>query len=353
MPALPPPRCDTVLAKAVSHEQSSQQRLDVWLSRLHSVARGGFADVVKVSTGNETLVLKRLARHVHLDIGCSPGGGSDSKTCAYDCGQLKLEAFELERDILTLIHRKLRALPQEQGYLRRIGQTHLIKLIGSFTTPTYHCLLLSPVAFCNLHELLEAYSHTKDDLVSIGPNRQVSKALVTEWLQSYFPALAATVHCLHSLGIQHKDISPKNILCGQVESGGTLDGTLRLCDFGTAQARNPARAPSIAMYNPTWRCPELGPGEEQPEKDDMYHVGLVFLEIQTVLRGRTLGQLEEFLDLYKASDDEMDASIPIRERNCRQEVVAAWLATLTTQDETGNTAHLIQCLVCDFSPLPE
>ena len=313
------PKHGGVSAGNLSQKPLREQDLDDWLANLPVIGKGGFGEVLLVGagTGSENQVLKRLPTFEQSGIACPCYSGSDAgKVCTSRCRDLSLKTFRLERDILWDISQGLSQLPSDQSHLRVVGETHIIKLIDSFSTPLYHCLLLSPVALCNLYELLEAYCTSQDHVVSIRSN-QVGKGIVTEWLHSYFPVLAATVHCIHYLEIRHGDITPKNILCGTINSDGTTNGTLRLCDFGIAhQLGGALRSPPCLMYNRTWTSPERLYGPRPSYKDDVYYVGLVFLEIYTVLKGRTLRSLEEFLDMYVVSGTSTEASIPIRESGC-------------------------------------
>jgi serine/threonine protein kinase len=317
-------------------------------SDLPLLGEGGFGDIRLVRAGTlrryseQDLVLKLLPRTTQSDNRSTP-------RCLIQIA----EQFQLERDILGQISHELSQLSDQN--LRKIGETHVIKLVSSMTTPEYHGLLLSPVAPFNLHELLETDLTTEDDVVQIGKGKHpVDKKLITSWLHGYFAVLAAVVHCLHSMRIEHKDLTPKNILCGGFTSDGTIDkkGTLCLCDLGIAQriAINEdelhavTRGLSDGMYNPTWTSPERQRDSHKTAyKEDMYFLGLVFLEMQTVLNGRTLRDLDKFLNDRKMPKSEDLMSIPVREYQCKLETVAAWLTEI---DAPNDMARTIQDLVC-------
>lgn len=339
-------------ARKLPHEQLLRQEpgsLAPELQVVEKLGEGGFGEVLMVNVSmysTRNLVLKKLSKPAQSDTTCPP---------SYQTWNAVL--FGVEAETFHRISDELPMLPDQN--LRRIGETHIVKLVGSYTTPEHYGLLLSPAAPCNLYELLEAYNTTTtyDDFVLIRNKYRVKKALVTTWLQSYFADLAGVVHCLHSMGIEHNDITPKNILCGSIKSDGTLHagGTLRLCDLGLAHVVNDyaephgvRRIPSDYFCNPIWTSPERLLGlKNTAYKDDLYNVGLVFLELHTVLNGETLAALDEFLELYRVPNSKAHTSIPIRGKLCEQEAVAAWLATL---GEPNEIAFLVQHLVCGTAP---
>lgn len=98
-------------------------------------------------------------------------------------------------------------------------------------------------------------------------------------IESYMCDLVAAVAHVHSCGIIHADIKPKNILVGASDDGGP--GRLVLCDFGLSifAAEN---GHTVAVQTPGYRAPELS-GLESPAKYgyeiDVWSLGVVMIEI--------------------------------------------------------------------------
>lgn len=246
--------------------------------------------------------------------------------------------FQTEERILRYIQDEISRIPPEgspaQTRLRIIAETHLIQLRRSFFTKTDYSLVLFPLAHCNLEELLTAYTAAKHGFVSLNESWLVDRDVVTEWLKKSFKSLADAVDCIHALGVRHRDITPKNILYRSAHVGETPEGTLCLCDFGVAYRHEAHPGPSatetpISAINRRWTSPERRDDLAESFQDDIFNVGLVFLEIYTVLKGSSIRNLVAYLEEHKAPADEWITSITIHEIYCRQNVVADWLATLS------------------------
>jgi len=87
---------------------------------------------------------------------------------------------------------------RELDALKDTVQLHIIKLVGSFATPSYVGFIMSPVADCNLESFLINAQHRED---------------MQSWLCTYFGCLANALRYLHyTRKVRHKDIKPSNIL---------------------------------------------------------------------------------------------------------------------------------------------
>lgn len=315
------------------------------------IGRGGIGRIsaVTLQPRHELIVLKQLPRP------------QLPETLHDGWNEKQIEAlFKNERDVLQYIWHRL-SHPSTDSQLREIGEQHLIRLMGSFDTSADYNLLLSPVAKCNLLELLDAYVEAKSDSVTVKGYR-MNKAIASQWLKQSFGPLAATVNCMHSLGVRHRDITPKNILYGCLDKNGILSWSFYLCDFGIAhieareghkQTGDRARSGPPLSVNETWTSPERLQKVEETRGDDMYNVGLVFLEIFTVLRGQTVPALKEYLKVQAANEGQGANTrqqternlIRVREVDCEHDVVAAWLASLTSPGKDDGVAKIILQLV--------
>ncbi|MGN1317502.1 MAG: Stk1 family PASTA domain-containing Ser/Thr kinase [Lachnospirales bacterium] len=81
----------------------------------------------------------------------------------------------------------------------------------------------------------------------------------------------------HKHNIVHRDIKPENILITNV--GG--EGTVKVTDFGIAQAVNSATSPTDNMGSVHYFSPEQAKGEKADARSDIYSLGIVMYEMVT------------------------------------------------------------------------
>jgi serine/threonine protein kinase/ankyrin repeat protein len=181
--------------------------------------------------------------------------------------------FGFDKKALKMYENELNALKKVADH------HHLIKVRGTYTDRKYLVMLLEPVADENLKEYMNRG----------GPRNTEEQAR----FRTYFGCLANTIRFLHdpSIEILHKDIKPENILI--------KDGHLILTDFGTAfdwskTGQSMTRSNAEDVRTPRYQSPEVANGEFH-RSSDIWSLGVVFLEMVTVLRGKTLKQMEEFL----------------------------------------------------------
>jgi serine/threonine protein kinase/ankyrin repeat protein len=163
--------------------------------------------------------------------------------------------------------------------LKKVGDhDHLIKIRATYTDKKYLAMLLEPVADRNLKEFME---HA-NELTVEGKSQ----------LRTYFGCLAHTIAFLHNLQVLHKDIKPENILL--------KDGHLVLTDFGTAfdwsnREQSMTRSNAADARTPRYQSPEVASAGEFHRASDIWSLGVVFLEMVTILRGQTLADMDTFL----------------------------------------------------------
>ena len=172
----------------------------------------------------------------------------------------------------------LQCFENELAALKRLSHRHLVRVIGSYTDPTSVAILIEPVADCNLmHYLSQPMHFLQNQLPSI---------------RSYFGCLANAMAYLHGQKIRHRDLKPENILLHQ--------DRLFLTDFGASLDWS-KRGHSTTLNDSvprTWRyvAPEVAEDAPRNSASDMWSLGIVFLEMTTVLRGSTIRQLRKFLE---------------------------------------------------------
>jgi serine/threonine protein kinase/ankyrin repeat protein len=157
---------------------------------------------------------------------------------------------------------------------------HLIKVKGTYTDRKFFVMLLEPVADENLKEYMNRG----------GPRNTAEQTQ----FRTYFGCLADTIRFLHAenIGMLHKDIKPENILI--------KNGHLILTDFGTAfdwskTGQSMTRSNAEDVRTPRYQSPEVAHAGEFHRSSDIWSLGVVFLEMITILRGKTLKQMDEFL----------------------------------------------------------
>ena len=114
-------------------------------------------------------------------------------------------------------------LTKEVGYLRTVRHYHCVQVLGSYIRGSFFCIVMEPVATCDLREYLE---HD-------GPPHKIRKMEEqcgprTAFLPRLMGCLAHGLHYLHQKSkLRHRDIKPANIL---------LDGpTVLFTDFNLSK----------------------------------------------------------------------------------------------------------------------
>jgi serine/threonine protein kinase len=192
------------------------------------------------------------------------------------------------------------AFVAEVHILKTLGQNHhTVTLVSTYTHENIISLLFSPVAQCDLQQFLQNHIET-------GP--------YYEWINSY-KVLSRSYGCLmnglrfiHEKGVRHKDIKPQNILIS--------NGNVLFADFGIsyAFAEKKSGGGSTTLGKPEalserYAAPEVANWDNRGRKADVWSLGCVFIEITTVLAGKTLDDLDEFLI---QNQDEFEATPSFR-----------------------------------------
>ncbi|KAL8788567.1 MAG: hypothetical protein Q9213_001640 [Squamulea squamosa] len=172
----------------------------------------------------------------------------------------------------------LRSFENELTNLKKLSHEHLVKVVGSNTDQRGVAFLMEPVADMNLLHFLENFSQERDRL---SPS-----------LRSYFGCLANAVGYLHTQRIRHRDLKPANIL--------VKDLKIYIADFGTARdwsnalhdTTTDSNVPTTAAYV----APEVAHRSPRNSAADMWSLGVVYLEMVTVLQGYSLPTMRRFIE---------------------------------------------------------
>jgi serine/threonine protein kinase len=133
---------------------------------------------------------------------------------------------------------------------------------------------MAPVADCDLFEFYGLASQSTD------------KASL---LRSFFGCLANALKYVHDIKVRHRDIKPQNIL--------VKADRVFISDFGIAlDWENLSRSTTTADSGKTWpyAAPEVARYEKRNTSADVWSLGCVFLEMATVLKGKTVGEMRDF-----------------------------------------------------------
>ncbi|KAF2800697.1 hypothetical protein K505DRAFT_412748 [Melanomma pulvis-pyrius CBS 109.77] len=169
----------------------------------------------------------------------------------------------------------LRDFEKELGMLKKLSHIHIVELVGSYTDPRYVGIIMSPVADYNLKEFL--------DLDPLPPE---SHSL----LRTFFGCLTAALKYLHENRIRHKDIKPQNVL---VKGHQVL-----LTDFGIScdwSELGHSTTTGPTSMTPRYSAPEVAAHEPRNSSADIWSLGCVFLELWSVLCGKTTSNLTKYM----------------------------------------------------------
>lgn len=146
--------------------------------------------------------------------------------------------------------------------------------VASYTDMKYFGLILSPVADCNLAEF---YNQVSEGLENLNLLRQ------------FFGCLATGLQYLHGAKIRHRDIKPENILI--------KSGCVYLADFGISlDWYTLTRSTTTEDTGKSWIycAPEVASYEKRNSTSDIWSLGCVFLEMCSILKGRTVHDMRQY-----------------------------------------------------------
>jgi len=205
-----------------------------------------------------------------------------------------------------LARRAQQSLIDEIELMKKLRYKHLTQIVGSYTDPKYIAYLMDPVAEDNLYGFLSN-------------KHKVSTDEAPRILRQFFGCLAGAVDYLHTRNVRHRDLKPQNILI--------KNDTVYLADFGAAydwsKTDRQTTQDRDAPYTPNYMAPEVAAkGGSRNCASDMWSLGVVFLEIATVLKGFKLMEWNLFRE-RKAHAARID---PEPWRN--QGAISDWLTVL-------------------------
>lgn len=261
------------------------KRFDTKLVKLDDLGYGAFGRVEKVSYGTVCLARKRITRRRGFTID------------------------DLRKESLTM---------------QKLDHRHVVKLIATYAPRTHElCLLIWPAAICNLSTLLEDIEFLRlgegdrediierldaldiKDLSAIEPSSEDQLLHSTtkcplEFLRNTIGCIARAMAYCHQNDVRHLDIKPSNILLKA--------DRVYLADFGVSRDVSGQDQTMTEGVPGTerWRAPELyADNGSSMQLSDIYSLGLVFLNIATVL--------------YNVRLADFDAALKYPSRNTQEE----------------------------------
>ena len=176
----------------------------------------------------------------------------------------------------------LKKFDQEVSSLKRLSHQHLVSIIGSYTDQRIVAYLMEPIGDMNLYQYL------------CRPRSFIEERLPS--LRSYFGCLANAVAYLHRQRIRHRDLKPQNIL--------VRDHNVYITDFGTAldwsqRGRDTTNDPTTP-FTEHYMAPEVAnrSASSRNSSSDVWSLGVVFLDMVTVLRGGSIKDFRAFLTTH-------------------------------------------------------
>ncbi|KAF4627646.1 hypothetical protein G7Y89_g10507 [Cudoniella acicularis] len=190
--------------------------------------------------------------------------------------KLSLKNYARKR-VLRSKTQGIKSIARELSSLKRLSHHHLVKLLGSYTDPRYIGCIMEPVAEWNLQEYL---------------NQSPFPSSQKQCLRGFYGSLASAITYLHLEKIRHKDLKPSNLL--------VKDSKVLITDFGAAldwsRTDRSTTKERIGEHTPAYMAPEVEDWQPRNSSTDIYSLGLIFMEMTTVLKGETLqARLNYFL----------------------------------------------------------
>lgn len=167
-----------------------------------------------------------------------------------------------------------------------------------------------PIAECNLAEY---YDRVRDD-----PRK-------LDILRKSYGCLTSALQYLHKSTIRHRDIKPENIL--------VKNERVYLTDFGIALDWEAlGRSTTTEDTGKTWIycAPEVAKCEPRNLSSDIWSLGCVFLEMTTVLKGRSITEMQEYFKKHHRS---------YRFYECK-DAIAGWAKVLRATGEESDMPPL-------------
>ena len=195
------------------------------------------------------------------------------------------------------------AANSEGNAMRGLRHPHVVALLGVFWHGMNDHIAMFPAGRCDLGDFLTCISKKikAGDTVAVTPDRRhmgndeprepkyawpfnLPLRRQLDFIQKYFLCLCRALEYLHESQIRHKDIKLENVIIDD-------SGQVVFVDFGISKHwENATEERTQEMHGACTRRnapPELAEGEVRDRRSDVWSLGCVFLDMVSVLFGRS------------------------------------------------------------------
>jgi serine/threonine protein kinase len=195
---------------------------------------------------------------------------------------LALKSYRITKRILKM---QSRDYDNEVAIMQSLVHPHIARVVSTFETyvenvPKAFGILMVPVGEEDLHHFMERMGQsrpTPDDI---------------RRLEGWMMCLATAVAYMHSRYIQHRDIKPQNVIC--------KDDKLYFIDFHTSIDRSDSeydydsKGGKDVPRTVKWTAPEVQNRERVGFPADIFSLGALFSQMNTLISRRSLKDFDNF-----------------------------------------------------------
>ncbi|KAF1960277.1 kinase-like protein [Byssothecium circinans] len=186
---------------------------------------------------------------------------------------------------------ELSVVNKEIAHLRAAVHLHIVKAIGSYYEESPSGDLHANLLTYPVGEDLQIFIHK-----ALLDQRDISYR--QQCFRKWFICLASALECMHRLNIQHKDIKPSNIIhCAE---------SVYFTDFSSSRTFESGQTTTDSYSRTTrlYRAPEISDTRDgdhdmrHGNSSDVFSLGLVFVEMLTVIEGLQVHDLHDYIYEY-------------------------------------------------------
>ncbi|KAL9616700.1 MAG: hypothetical protein Q9160_008453 [Pyrenula sp. 1 TL-2023] len=276
----------TQFARDIARRETFLDLQDAVLTDAVELERGeGGRHVSFAKSGNEHFLVRR-------DLGSGGFGSVDHVWSRLSFHNYARKRFRRQIKFGVENKRFLEMIEREISALKKVSHHHIVKVVGSYTDANYIAILMQPIASCNLR----VYLTQKPDFFS--RSRLVH-------LRTFFGCIAKALAYLHKHKIRHRDLKPENILVSVHPRSGKEQ--VYITDFGAAHDSSELEVSEtfdrFVPFTPRYMAPEVARHAPRNSASDMWSLGVMFLEMVSVLRGASILTMRRHLQRHGTGNE--------------------------------------------------